>query len=55
MLQILNLSVASKKIGIPLPAFRNFYHPALFPFKILRLAINPLALNVYINATHRDI
>ena len=27
MLQILNLSMRSKKIGIPLPAFRNFYHP----------------------------
>ena len=46
MLQILNLSVASKEIGIPLPAFGNFYHPALFP---------SLALNVYFNATHRDI
>ena len=31
--QILNLSVASKKNGIPLPTFRNFFPSPTFPFK----------------------
>ena len=36
MLQILYLSMASIKIGIPLPAFRNSYHVPLFPSKTFK-------------------
>ena len=36
MLQTHNLSMASKKISIPLSCLRNFYHPPFFLQKMLR-------------------
>ena len=36
MLQILYLSMASKKLASPLPIFRNFYHAPLFPSKTFK-------------------
>ena len=49
MSQILNLSVASKKNGIPLPAFRNFYHPPLFPSKLFKTLPKKIPLFLFEN------